>query len=120
PLASGFVLMIYLAIGTCLYTYYAQNPTLPLPQKLDAIFPHFISNAMPVLFRGLMLTAIVMASIDSPLASLTASFVTDIYRPLIKKDGTEGHYLKLSRVCVGVFALLLATIAYAFSFFQKI
>ena len=28
--------------------------------------------------RGLMLAAIIMASIDSPLGSLTTSFVTDI------------------------------------------
>lgn len=120
PLGSGFVLAIYLLIGALLYTFYAQNPTLPKPEKLDAIFPHFITNSMPAVLRGLMLSAIVMASIDSPLASLTASFVTDIYRPLIKTDGSDKHYLWLSRVCVGVFAILLALIAYAFSFFQKI
>jgi len=120
PLASFFVLSIFLSVGTCLYTYYAQNPTLALPAKPDAIFPHFIGNSMPAFLRGLMLSAIVMASIDSPLASLSASFVTDIYRPLIKKDGTDGHYLTVSRIGIGVFAALLALIAYVFSFFQKI
>ena len=44
--------------------------------------PAFRGTVMPVLLRGLVLAAIVMASIDSPLASLTAAFVTDIYRPL--------------------------------------
>ncbi len=120
PFASLFVLMIYLLVGACLYAFYVQHPELPLPQKLDAIFPHFIGSVMPAVMRGVVLSAIVMASIDSPLTSLTSSFVTDIYRPLIKSDATEKHYLGLSRICVAVFAILLALIAYAFSFFQKI
>src|SRR5205823_10197428 len=41
---SGLVLMIYLMIGACLYAFYAQNPGLPLPQKLDSIYPHFINS----------------------------------------------------------------------------
>jgi len=117
---SGLVLMIYLTIGAGLYAFYAQNPGLPLPQKLDAIFPHFIANVMPVGLRGLLLAAIVMAGVHSPLASLTASFVTDIYRPLIKKDADEKHYLLVSRLSVAAFALLLAALAYVFSFFHKI
>jgi len=55
---------------------------------------------MPAVLRGLMLSAIVLASIDSPLGSLTASFVTDIYRPLLVRDRTERHYLIVSRVSV--------------------
>jgi solute:Na+ symporter, SSS family len=117
---SGLVLGIYLMIGACIYVFYGQNPNLPLPQKLDAIFPHFINEVMPVGIRGILLSAIVMAGVHSPLASLTASFVTDIYRPLIKKDGTETHYLLVSRISVGFFAVLLAVLAYAFSFFHKI
>ncbi len=120
PFASFFVLSIYLTVGVCLYAFYAQNPGLPMPEKLDAIFPHFIANAMPAFLRGVVLSAIVMASIDSPLASLTSSFVTDIYRPLINSTATETHYLKLSRICIAVFAVILGIIAYGFSFFQKI
>lgn len=120
PFASLFVLFIYLIVGACLYAFYAQNPALPLPQKLDAILPHFVSHSMPAVLRGLMLGAIVMASIDSPLASLTTSFVTDLYRPLIRRAASEAHYLMVSRVGVAAFAVLLAVIAYGFSFFQKI
>ena len=67
-----------------------------------------------------MLSAIVLASIDSPLGSLAASFVTDIYRPLLVRGRDERHYLLVSRVSVVVFGLLLGLIAYAFSFFDKI
>ncbi len=120
PFASFFVLSIYLAIGACLYAFYATHPQLPLPEKLDAIFPHFIGGVMPAVLRGLLLSAIVMASIDSPLASLATSFVTDIYKPLIRSGRSEMFYLSLSRWCIGGFAVLLAVIAYAFSFFQNI
>jgi Na+/proline symporter len=60
-----------------------------------------------------------MASIDSPLASLSAVFVTDIYRPLFKPEAGEKHYLWVSRASVVVFALILGGLAYFFSFFDK-
>ena len=60
-----------------------------------------------------MLGAIVMASADSPLSSLTSSFVTDIYRPLINKNASEKHYLLVSRIGIVGFGLVLAIIAAA-------
>lgn len=120
PLGSFLVLIIYLTIGSCLYTFYAQNPALPLPAKLDGIFPHFISNTMPVFMRGLLLSSIVMASIDSPLSSLSSSFVMDIYKPLLRKNADERHYLVVSRISIVVFGILLTLIAYFFSHFEKI
>jgi Na+/proline symporter len=62
----------------------------------------------------------VLASIDSPLGSLAASFVTDIYRPLLVRNASERHYLRVSRVSVVGFGIVLAVIAYAFSFFDRI
>jgi solute:Na+ symporter, SSS family len=120
---SLLVLLIHLAIGTGLYAYYAQNAALPLPDKLDAIFPHFIGQAMPDFLRGLMLSVIVLASIDSPLASLSASFVTDLYRPFLAARGVqrpEAHFLLVSRLCVGGFGVALAALAYWFSSFEQI
>lgn len=116
---SLLVLLTYLAIGAGLYTFYNLNPGLALPSKTDAIFPHFINNQMPSLLRGLMLSVIFLASIDSPLASLSASFVTDIYRPHLKKSADEKHYVTVSRVCVASFGVILAALAYIFSFFDK-
>ena len=119
PIGSFLVMFIFLFIGACLYTFYAQHPGMALPAQLDKIFPHFIEQQMPALMRGLMLAAIVMASIDSPLGSLTTSFVTDIYRPVLFRSGTERHYLFVSRVGVVVFGIILAFIAYVFSHFEK-
>jgi Na+/proline symporter len=67
-----------------------------------------------------MLAAIVLASIDSPLGSLAASFVTDLYRPLLVPGRSERHYLAASRVSVVVFGAVLALLAHAFSAFDGI
>ncbi|MBI2554445.1 MAG: hypothetical protein HYV92_08515, partial [Candidatus Rokubacteria bacterium] len=61
PLGTLLTLIIYLGLGAGLYTYYTQNPNLPLPRP-DDIFPYFIASAMPAVLRGLMLSAIVLAS----------------------------------------------------------
>lgn len=116
---SFLTLMTFLAVGALLFVFYKQNPGFALPEKLDKIYPHFAATVMPGWLRGAVLTAIVMASIDSPLASLTAVFVNDLYRPLVNKTASQAHYLKVSRVCVAVFAVILAAIAYYFSHFDK-
>jgi Na+/proline symporter len=48
-----------------------------------------------------------------PLAGLSTSFVTDIYRPLINRTASEKHYLLVSRFGVAAFGLILALIAFA-------
>ena len=92
--------------------FYHQFPATALPQKLDKIFPFFIKNVLPAGLRGFVFSAILMATLDSPLMSLSASFITDIYKPLLQKNRSDAHYLVISRVSVVVFALLLAGIAY--------
>jgi Na+/proline symporter len=119
PLGTLVTLAIYLGLGASLYTFYAQNPGLPVSRP-DEILPHYVQQVMPPVLRGLMLSAIVLASIDSPLGSLSASFVTDVYRPLLVRGRAETHYLRVSRVCVVVFGVILGLIAYAFSSYDGI
>ncbi len=119
PLGSAVVMFLYLFIGSCLYAFYQQHPELPLPLKGDNILPHFVAHHMSAGWRGLMLAAVIMASIDSPLGSLTTSFVTDVYRPLVYAEGSERHYVIVSRLGVVVFGLLLACIAAALSHGEK-
>ncbi len=119
PLGTLLTLAIYLSIGAGLFTYYAQHAVHGLP-RADEIFPFFIRTAMPEVLRGLMLTAIVLASIDSPLGSLAGSFVADIYRPLLAPGRSERHYVRVSRLAVAGFGLVLAALAFGFSFFDRI
>jgi len=117
---SLFVLIIYLCVGTGLYAFYRQHGGLALPDKLDKIYPHFANQVMPPFMRGVVLSSVVMASIDSPLGSLTTSFVTDIYKTLIKPEASDRHYLFVSRIGVVVFGVALGTLAWAFSHLEKI
>ncbi len=114
PLATLLTLIIYLGLGSGLFAFYAQHPA-PALTRPDEILPHFVREVMPAVLRGLMLSAIVLASIDSPLGSLSASFVTDIYRPLLVRNRSERHYLAVSRVAVLVFGIVLGVLAWAFS-----
>lgn len=107
------VYWLYLLVGTLLYVFYQQNSSLVLPQELKEILPHFARNVLPTGLKGMVLGAIFMASVDSPLSSLTSSFVTDIYRPLIRRNASEKHYLLVSRIAVVGFGLVLAGIAAA-------
>ncbi|OHB65382.1 MAG: hypothetical protein A2Y76_10375 [Planctomycetes bacterium RBG_13_60_9] len=109
------VYWLYLLIGTLLYVFYVQHPELSLPEQAKGIFPHFARTVLPAGLKGLVLGVIIMASIDSPLSSLTSSFVSDIYRRLIRRRATEKHYLRVSRIAVVGFGLLLAGIAAACS-----
>lgn len=115
---SFFTLCLYVMVGLGLYAFYTQNPALPLPESPEKIFPHFIGHQMPAGLKGLLLTAIVLASIDSPLASLSTSFVTDIYsrwRPGL----ADAHYLKVGRAALWVFGAALALLAWGFGGLDK-
>ncbi len=112
-LAALPILCVYLGIGTLLYVFYQQNPDIAQPVRTKEVLSHFVTNSLPTGLKGLMLSAIILASIDSPLSSLASSFVTDIYRPLIKKAATEKHYLIVSRAGVATFGVILGIIAFA-------
>jgi SSS family solute:Na+ symporter len=119
PIGTALTLAIYMTLGASLYAFYATHPGLATSRP-DEILPHFVQQVMPGFLRGLMLSAIVLASIDSPLGSLSASFVTDIYRPLMARGRSERHYLMVSRLAVIAFGIVLGVLAYAFSFFDRI
>ncbi len=107
------ILVIYLAIGTLLYVFFQQNSQAVRPANIKEVLSHFTANYLPAGLKGLILSAIILASIDSPLSSLSSSFVMDIYRPLIRKKASEKHYLFISRTGVIGFGFILAIIALA-------
>ena len=109
------VTFMYLALGVLLFVFYRQHPQLLGTFENKEVLSHFTVNFLPAGMKGLVLAAIVLASIDSPLSSLSSSFVTDIYRPLINRNASERHYLRVSRFGVIGFGLVLGLLAVACS-----
>jgi SSS family transporter len=112
------IVMLFLSIGTLLFTYYHfhPDPNLATLESPDRIFPYFIMTQLPVGLRGLLIAGVLaaaMSSTDSALGALSSSAVVDIYKPYIKQKATERHYLKASRWFVVFFAAILMAIAIA-------
>jgi len=119
-IVAGFVLVCtYMVVGTLLFAFYRQHPDPALPADGDQVLSHFAVHVLPAGLKGLVLSAIVLASIDSPLSSLSASFVTDIYRPLINRTACERHYLWVGRIGVAAFGVILAGLAYASDYLKE-
>jgi Na+/proline symporter len=81
------------------------------------IFLTFIINFLPIGFVGLLIAAILSASMSSTSAELNAlasTTVIDFYKRLIKKDADDKKYLKVSKLATvfwGVYAITFALFA---------
>lgn len=81
------------------------------------IFLSFVLGFLPVGLIGLVLAAILSASMSSTSAelnALTSTSVMDIYKRLLKKEASEQHYLivsKVSTVFWGIVAISFALFA---------
>ncbi len=79
----GVVLVIVLltGVGLALFAFYHNNTDPTLPVAADKIFPHFIATQLPVGIAGLLLAAILaatMSSMTSGINALSASFTLDL------------------------------------------
>ena len=81
------------------------------------IFLTFIINFLPVGFVGLLIAAILSASMSSTSAELNAlasTTVIDFYKRLIKKDASDSQYVKVSKIATvfwGIYAIVFALFA---------
>jgi len=92
------------------------NPTLDR-NDTNYIFLNFVVNFLPVGLIGLVLAAILSASMSSTSAELNAlasTSVIDIYRRVVSKDESDEHYLKVSKLATvfwGIYAIIFASFA---------
>lgn len=81
------------------------------------IFITYIVNYLPVGLIGLLLAAIIAASMSSTSAelnSLASTSMIDIYKRMINKNANDKHYLNFSKyatVCWGIYAIIFALLA---------
>ena len=94
----------------------AADPDLET-KDTDYIFISYVMDYLPHGLIGLLLAVIFSAAMSSTageLNALASTTVVDIYKRNFKQDGTERHYLIMSRLFTlfwGVFAILFATFA---------
>lgn len=87
------------------------------PKVLDneAVYPRMMVDLLPMGLKGLMLAsffAAFMSCLSTYLNLSSAYFINDLYRPFIKKDGTEKHYILVSRLITLVLSALTAVVTY--------
>jgi SSS family solute:Na+ symporter len=111
--------LIFLYIGTALFSFYGGESHI-LNEAItrgDEVFPYFIATELPAGIKGLMIAAIMAASmstVDSALNSSATVLYIDFYKkhinPVASKK-TSLNFLRLSTVIWGVlgigFALLM-------------
>ncbi|MEM1229224.1 MAG: hypothetical protein AAGI15_01710 [Pseudomonadota bacterium] len=108
--------LVMLAIGAGLFLFYEQAP-LPaavaaeVAANPDRIFPYFILTEIPAGLSGLLIAAVFAAAIstlDSALAEAADLSVRHLYEPWAAPGHSETHYLMVSRLALGVWALAFA------------
>ena len=113
-IGSGIAVFIqfglFLMIGLGLFAYY-QGRTFAVP---DSIFPTFVVEVMPPGLTGLVVAAILAASMSTlsgSINSLAAATVHDIWLPLSKRAVDEKRTLRLARAFSLVWGVVLLTAA---------
>jgi Na+/proline symporter len=81
---------------------------------VNYVFPTFITTRLPVGLVGLIIAAILAAAMSATageLSSLSTVSVIDFYRRFVKPEGTDAHYLLVSKAVTlfwGLFASVVA------------
>jgi SSS family solute:Na+ symporter len=103
--------IIFLYIGTALFSFYGSDlHTLDATiTKGDQVFPYFIANEIPVGVKGLMIAAIMAASmstIDSALNSSATVLFIDFYKKYFKPNASEKNNINFLRITTIVWGIL--------------
>jgi Na+/proline symporter len=78
------------------------------------VFPTFVLTHLPPGVVGLILVAIfaaAMSTVESELTALSSATVIDFYRRYVKVDGSDAHYLTVSRVATFLWGAFATTCA---------
>ena len=110
------VSLVFVYIGTALYSYYTARPDL-LPAGIagDKVFPYFIVHGLPTGITGLVVASLFSAGMSTVATSVNSSATivfTDFYSKFSKGDGkspekTHMKVLYLASAVVGAIGILV-------------
>ena len=101
---------IFMVIGSCLYGYYATSGAAP-PAVSDEVVPHFIMHRLPPGIVGLMLAAILaasMSSISPDLNSIATAFTADFVGHFVPRQSDRAQLLTGRLAVAGAGGLAIA------------
>ena len=113
-IGSGFAVFfqfaLFLLIGVGLWAFFgARHFDSP-----DQIFPTFIVTAMPTGLMGLLVAAILAATMSAhsgAINSLAAATILDIYLPLTHRDANDARTLRIAKLTSLAWGVTLLVIA---------
>lgn len=97
------VIPLFFGMGSIIYTYYANNGSLPADFNTGAIVPYFVLSQLPVGLGGLIIAGIFAAAqstVSSSLNSISACLVVDIKRRFFPKLWKNLSEVTLARIIV--------------------
>lgn len=95
----------------------AERVTGESPRDVNYIIPWFVLHDLPLGLAGIFIAAVMaaaMSSIAAELNSLSTATVIDFYRRWVRPEGSDAHYLLVSKAATGfwgLFACVVATFA---------
>ncbi|WP_027000861.1 sodium:solute symporter [Eisenibacter elegans] len=102
------------AIRGQLTTLIKQSSPTANTNDANYIFLTFVTQYLPAGLVGLLITAILFASMSttaSELSALSTTAVWDVYKKSIYPNGSEHHYLNASKLMVGFWGLMAVLFA---------
>ncbi|MFZ4715750.1 MAG: sodium:solute symporter family transporter [Bacteriovoracaceae bacterium] len=109
---SLFINLIFLLVGASLWAFY-QTHSLPVGFGSKEIFSHFLMNYFPSPFKGLIVAALLaatMSSLDSSINAMSACLWNDIFPTDVNKLKQES-FIKIDNLimtmAVAVYACLI-------------
>ncbi len=117
--ASVGLTFLLLFVGAGVFIYYNHFPLSNPGQVIidnDSmkIFAIYIVQVMPPILSGLLMAALfatAISTLDSILAALSQTTISILYKPFIKKDGSDKHYVTASRIIVLIWGVFLIAFA---------
>ncbi len=81
---------------------------------VNYIVPQFVLRELPLGLAGLFIAGVMaaaMSSIAAELNSLSTATVIDFYRRWVRREGSDAHFLLISKVATGIWGLFACVVA---------
>jgi len=83
-------------------------------RDVNYVIPWFVLHELPIGLTGIFIAAVMaaaMSSIAAELNSLSTATVIDFYRRWVRPEGSDAHYLRVSKFATGMWGLFACFVA---------